>query len=103
MKPMGLFEAMAREDLDRLVREIGARYPARALDALAAADPAWARELDRAEREVGALYAALRDGDRALADWPGAVAELSRVWRRVLDPPTDGFERSDSLLERDVA
>jgi hypothetical protein len=103
MRSMGPIEALVRGDLDAVVREIGTGYAAGAMDALAAADPAWAAALGRAEREVGALYQMLCEADAALVQWKVAVAELTRLWRRVLDAPPDVLGDPDPLLARDVA
>jgi hypothetical protein len=85
MAQRGLLETMARRDLDALLTEVASGYRPGTLDTLDRADPEWRDALDRAEREVGALFLTLCEADQALADWRRAIAELSRLWRRVHD------------------
>jgi hypothetical protein len=103
MADTGLLEAIARADLDALLRDVAQGYRAGTLDALAARDPAWREELDRAERDVGALFQALCEADAALLEWRRAVADLARVWRRVLDAPGDAPGAAPARLMRDIA
>jgi hypothetical protein len=87
MVSTGVLETMARVDLDVLVETISRHYTPGRLEQLGQADPAWRAALDRAESEVGRLYGALCEADLALARWRQAVAELHRLWARVLLAP----------------
>jgi uncharacterized damage-inducible protein DinB len=98
-----MLEAIARADLDALLRDVAEGYRAGSLDVLAARDPAWRDELERAEREVGALFQALCEADAALVEWRRAVADLARVWRRVLDAPEDAGREAVPRRMRDIA
>jgi hypothetical protein len=103
MTRTGILEAMARADLDALLGEVAAGYRAGTLDIVGARDPAWREELERAEREVGALFQALCEADAALVEWRRAVANLSRLWRQLLDTPGNLPGDAPPGLMRDIA